>query len=262
MIHRDAPRDPLDTTTEIETPEHVRFRHHVAGPAKRAIAYLIDFVIRGAIVFAFLVVVAIAGATDSEGVKHASSGALLLVAFVVEWGYYVFFETVLHGRTPGKSAMSLRVVSEGGQPLGFGSSLLRNLLRAADFLPAGYAIGLVVMGRDPRFRRLGDLAAGTIVVAEQRHAVADPLRLVPPPTDAELRRLPQRVPLSGEELDAVELFLRRVPVLSPARADELAELVAPVFARRMGARYKDAQRLLGLIHHRARPEIPRDRRGH
>src|ERR1700728_1518953 len=130
MIHRDAPRDPLDTTTEIETPEHVRFRHHVAGPAKRAIAYLIDLVIRGAIVFAVLLVVAIAGATDSEGVKHASTGALLLVAFVVEWGYYVFFETVLHGRTPGKQAMSLRVVSEGGQPLGFGSSLLRNLLRA------------------------------------------------------------------------------------------------------------------------------------
>src|SRR5262249_6159798 len=112
--------------------------------------------------------------------------------------------------------------------------------------------------RDPRFRRLGDLAAGTIVIAEERHAVAGPLKLTPPPTASELESLPQRVPLSGEELDAIELFLRRLGKLSPARENELAEMVAPAFARRIGVRYKDATRFLGLLHYRARnPQIRR-----
>ena len=80
MIQREAAREPLDTTTEIETPEHVRFRHHVAGPAKRAIAYLIDLLVRGAIVLVFVLVASIAGAASGGGIEHASSGALLLVA--------------------------------------------------------------------------------------------------------------------------------------------------------------------------------------
>jgi hypothetical protein len=81
--------------------------------------------------------------------------------------------------------------------------------------------------------------------------VAGPLRLEPPPSPAELRPLPQRLPLSGDELDAIELFLRRAGKLSRAREVELAEMVAPVFARRMGVRYKDAPRFLGILHYRA-----------
>jgi uncharacterized RDD family membrane protein YckC len=256
MKKRETAREPLDTTTEIETPEHVRFRYHLAGPAKRALAYLIDALVRGLIVFVAGILGAMAGVADS-GLGHASVGVMLLVLFLVEWGYYVFFETIWSGRTPGKRALSLRVVTEGGHPLRFTDSLLRNLVRGADWLPAiwavgVYGVGLVVMGRDHRFRRLGDLAAGTIVIVEERHAVAAPLHLDPPPTPAELRGLPQRIPLSGEELDAIELFLRRVGKLSVARENELAEMVAPVFARRIGVRYKDATRFLGVLHHRAR----------
>jgi uncharacterized RDD family membrane protein YckC len=251
MIHRAALRDPLDTTVEIETPEHVRFRYHVAGPAKRALAYLIDLVIRATVVLVIAIVAMIAGVAAGDAMAHASGGLVILVMFVVEWGYYVLFETFWSGRTPGKRALSLRVVTEGGHPLRFVDSLLRNLLRAADLLPFAYAIGLVVMGRDPRFRRLGDLAAGTIVIAEERSMVAGPLRLNPPPTPAELAPLPQRLPLSGDELDAIELFLRRVGKLSPLRETELAEMVAPIFARRIGARYRDPTRFLGLLHYRA-----------
>lgn len=251
MIQRPAIRDPLDTTVEIETPEHVRFRYHVAGPGTRALAYLVDLLLRGAIVMVIGICAAIGGFAAGEAWEHASGGFMLLVLFVVEWAYYVFFETVWSGRTPGKRALALRVVTEGGHPLRFVDSVLRNLLRAADFLPAAYAIGVVVMGRDPRFRRLGDLAAGTIVIAEERAVVAGQLRLDPPPTPAELRPLPQRIPLSGDELDAVEIFLRRAGKLSPARELELAEMVAPVFAERMGMRYRDAARFLALLHYRA-----------
>lgn len=251
MIQRAALRDPLDTTVEIETPEHVRFRYHVAGPGKRALAYLIDLLLRAAIVLVIGICAAIGGFAAGDAVAHASMGLELLVLFVVEWLYYVFFEALWSGRTPGKRALSLRVVTEGGHPLRFADSVLRNLLRAADFLPAAYAIGLVVMGRDPRFRRLGDLAAGTIVIAEGRAVVAARLHLDPPPTPAELRPLPQRLPLSGEELDAIEIFLRRAGKLSPVRELELAEMVAPIFAQRLGLRYRDPARFLALLHYRA-----------
>jgi uncharacterized RDD family membrane protein YckC len=251
-LHQRTPlRDPLDTTVEIETPEHVRFRYHIAGPAKRALAYLIDLVVRAFIVLVVVVVAVIGGFAAGDSFSHASMGFVLLVLFVVEWAYYVVFESVWSGRTIGKRVLSLRVVTEGGHPLRFADSLLRNLLRAADFLPAAYAIGLVVMGRDARFRRLGDLAAGTIVIAEERAIVAGPLRLDPPPSPGELRSLPQRLPLSGEELDAIELFLRRSGKLSSAREVELADLVAPIFARRLGIRYRDAARFLGVLHYRA-----------
>jgi uncharacterized RDD family membrane protein YckC len=254
MKQREPAREPVDTTTEIETPEHVRFRYHVAGPANRALAYLVDLAARGLVLTVFIFLAALGGLSAGEATKQASNGVLLLAFFVIEWGYYVFFETISSGRTPGKRVFGLRVVTEGGHPLRFGDSLLRNLLRAADFLPGAYAIGLLVMGRDARFRRLGDLAAGTIVITEARHAVTAKLRLDPPPTAAELRGLPQRLPLSGEELDAVDLFLRRVGRLAPSREEELAEMVAPLFARRMGARYKSATRFLGLLHYRAREQ--------
>lgn len=248
MIKPESAREPLDTTTEIETPEHIRFRYHLAGPARRALAYLIDGLLR-AVVVVVVSVAAFAGFVG--GLPRASVGLSLLVLFLLEWWYYVFFETLWSGRTPGKRALSLRVVTEGGHPLRFIDSFLRNILRAADFLPAAYAVGLLVMGRDPRFRRLGDLLAGTIVIAEDRRAVTAPLRIEPPPKPSELRGLPQRLPLTNDELDAIELFLRREGKLSTARRSELAEIAAPVFARRLGVRYEDAARFLGVLYYRA-----------
>src|SRR6187551_3464682 len=124
----------LDNTTEVETPEHVRFRYRVAG-------LLVVWVI---IVIAF------------AATREAIQGFVLITLFVMEWGYYVFFETTGDGRSPGKRVLSLRVVKEGGYPIGFIDSVLRNLLRSADFLPLGYMLGLLSMAADTRFRRLGD----------------------------------------------------------------------------------------------------------
>ena len=84
------------------------------------------------------------------------------------WGYFVFFEVIWHGQTPGKRWVGLRVIKEGGYPLGFVDSVIRNVVRLADFLPAYYMLGAIVMFIDPRSRRLGDLAAGTLVVRERR----------------------------------------------------------------------------------------------
>ena len=246
---------PLDNTTEVETPEHVRFRYRVAGPVRRMLAYLIDLVIRGLVVLAVGLVLAIA-----LGDANAVGGVMLIVAFALEWGYYVFFETTGDGRSLGKRALSLRVVKEGGFPISFMDSVLRNLMRGADFLPVGYVIGLFVMAGDSRFRRLGDRVAGTLVVVEERSRVAAPLTITPPPTAAELEGFPQRPPLSASERETLELYLRRVD-LTAARREELAQMIAPVLAQRIGVTVKDPVRFLALLHPRvaatARPRADR-----
>ena len=245
----------LDNTAEVETPEHVRFRYRVAGPVRRMLAYLLDFLIRLGVVIVLGLILAIA-----MGGSEAVFGVLLVCMFVLEWGYYVFFETIGGGRSPGKRALSLRVVKEGGFPIGFIDSFLRNLLRAADFLPVGYVLGLAAMAGDSRFRRLGDRVAGTMVVVEERSRVAPPLTLSPPPTAVELDALPQRPPLSAWERETLELYLRRVD-LTGARREELAQMIAPALGQRMGVLVRDPVRFLALLHHRiaatARPRADR-----
>lgn len=248
-----AVAEPLDTSAEVETPEHVRFHHQLAGPARRALAYLIDLAIRMMLMLFLAMIAGIAGLAAGSELKGVTYGVMMVVFFALEWGYYVFWETIWSGRSPGKRVMQLRVITDSGRPLHFLDSFLRNLVRGGDWLPVGYALGIVVMGRDKRFRRLGDMVAGTMVVVEQRHVVSDPLYIHPAPSAKELGSLPQRVPLSGDELEALELYLRRVPKLHPARSEELAEIVAPVFAKRLGVRFRgDARRFLEVLYYRSR----------
>jgi uncharacterized RDD family membrane protein YckC len=246
-------REPLDTTVEIETPEHVRFNFHLAGPARRSMAYLIDLMIRAGVMFVVMIIVMLTVADDAfEEAGNASTGVLMLALFAIDWGYYVLFETIWSGRSPGKRSMNIRVVREGGHSLHLVDSMLRNLLRAADFLPMGYALGLAVMGRDAKFRRLGDLVAGTVVIVEERSHIGGPLKIFPPASQQEIDWLPARPPLANDELEAIELFLRRRGALAPAREHELASIVAPTLAKRMGLRYQDPVRFLALLFHKVR----------
>lgn len=240
---------PLDTSTEIETPEHIRFRYQLAGPARRGVAYLIDLVFRGLIVFGLGLFATVA--SIGVGLPEASAGMILILVFAAEWLYYVAFESLWDGRSPGKKICGLRVLNEGGVPATFADIVVRNLVRGADFLPMGYALGLVVMGVDHRFRRLGDLAAGTMVVVEEHARLTAPLQIRPPPTPAELATLPAQITLRAGELEAIELFLRRQGTLHPEREEELAELLAPIQARRLGVRYQHASRFLALLFHLA-----------
>lgn len=239
--------DPIDTTATVETPEHVQFSYRLAGPTRRAVAFLLDLIIRGLLLLVAGFIAVIAGIT-SDSFTEVSSGVMLVVLFCVEWGYYTVFETLWSGRTPGKRAMNIRVVREGGHPLSFFDSVLRNLLRAADFLPFGYAVGTLVLARDEKFRRLGDMVAGTMVVCEERKHVSVGLNINPPPTPQELNALPQRPDLSRDDLEAIELFVRRLGSLAPAREFELAQMVAPIYASKMGLRYQDPARFLALLY--------------
>lgn len=239
----------IDTTVDVETPEHVTFRVHVAGPSRRAVAYGVDLLIRGGIFLVLAIVAEMAGMNvDFEG---TSQGVLLVVMFSLEWGYYILFESLWSGQTPGKRMLKLRTVKESGVPLTFLDVVLRNLLRGADWLPSFNVVGLVVMAADARFRRLGDMVAGTMVVQEAKGRLGSALVISPPPTPAELEAIPASVRLSASEMDVLESFLRRVGTLSPARELELAQMVAPMFAQRSGARYDNAVRFLGALFVRA-----------
>jgi len=237
----------LDNTVEVETPEHVRFRFHVAGPTRRAWAYLIDCLVRIGVLLLVEIVMVMATGQHLRVGKAIVSGGTLLSLFLIEWGYFVLFEAGWNGTTPGKRALKLRVVKAGGYPLSFADAVLRNLLRTADFLPVGYLLGLLVMSWDGRFARLGDRAAGTMVVIEDPVRVAPAITLDPPPTAAELAALPHQVALSTQEREAIELLLRRRD-LSPARRIELAETIVPMLSRRLGLKPADPIRSLALLH--------------
>lgn len=198
---------PVDTLRLIETPEGVDVRLSLAGPLPRAAAWGLDALIRGLLYLVVSPLMALAG---------LGVGLYLLVIFLVEWFYPVWFE-VRGGATPGKKALRLAVVHDDGTPVGPSASLLRNLLRVVDFLPLLYVTGLVSMVLDRDFRRLGDLAAGTLVI----HV----------PRPVEVRRFPMRPPRApGQALDlataqAILDFAERCPRLSAARRVELAEVL-------------------------------------
>jgi uncharacterized RDD family membrane protein YckC len=226
----------LDTRTSIETPEHVLLSYHLAGPIRRGLAWGIDTLVRGGLLLIVSIVLGLSAAfgADLMGVK---SGVMLVLLFLLEWGYFVACDVLMSGRSLGKKVLGLRVVSAQGLPVGLGDSLLRNLLRAADFLPLGYVLGVACMLFDGRFRRLGDLVAGTLVIFEPKVAWRAPARLTPPPSQAELAWLPRHVELSASEREAIELFMLRAGELPQARADELADILALPLAKRMRLRY-------------------------
>jgi hypothetical protein len=163
---------------------------------------------------------------------------LLLVNFLLIWGYYVAFEMLWNGQTPGKRVCNLRVMRENGYALGFLDSLIRNLVRIIDFLPLYYGVGVVTMLIDNRSRRLGDLAAGTIVVKERGDLRA--ADLLPPPlavptpstlaAPADVPVLATTVRLSEAAQAVLREYLRRRDQLAPGPRAALGQEVATTMA--------------------------------
>ena len=201
---------PLDTRHQVETPEGIDLPLRPAGLMVRALAFAIDLGIRGVIMGVLFIALAFLGKLGM------GLGSLLL--FAISWWYMVLFEVLRQGRSPGKQWLGLRVVHDDGTPIGWSASLLRNLLRFVDLLPFGYFLGALSCLQHPTFKRLGDIAAGTLVVYSER-----PLSR-PQLPDAEPRRSP--VPLTLSEQRAVLGFAERQAELSPARVNELAALLA------------------------------------
>ena len=160
----------LDTRYAAETPEGIALWLRPAGVVPRFYAYLIDAAIKFFFFSISLLLLALLG-TFGQGLA-------LVLLFLLEWLYPVAFELSAGAATPGKRMVGLTVVLDSGLPITPAASLTRNLLRAADFLPSFYAFGLLSMLFRHDFKRLGDLAAGTLVVHTPR---AEFLRGTPPP---------------------------------------------------------------------------------
>jgi uncharacterized RDD family membrane protein YckC len=144
----------------ILTPEHVEIRLVPAGLGRRFLAVLVDALCATALASALSLP---ASALLPRG--HAAA-LFLTTSFAIGWGWHVFFEVYRHGRTPGKQLLGLRVVDGRGLPLSLEQALVRNVIRALDFLPLFYGLGALISQLDRRRRRLGDLAADTLVIRE------------------------------------------------------------------------------------------------
>lgn len=203
----------LDTTYEIATPEGVELHLPLAGLAPRSFAWLIDAVIKS-------VALSIAG-IGLAAFGNFGAGLFLLVSFLLLWFYNVLFEVLRDGATPGKKYIGLSVMNLNGTPVGWSGSLIRNLIRVVDLLPGCYAFGCVSVLTSGKFQRLGDLAAGTVVVHRTDEAERSPAN--------EVEALPVKVPLSRSEQQAIVTFRERATQLNPERAEELAAILGPVF---------------------------------
>ena len=181
----------------------------IAGPVVRACAWAIDAAIRLLLYAALGLVFAFFG-----GVGLA---VILIGFFLIEWFYPVLFE-VRSGATPGKRAMGIWVTHDNGTPVSWSSSLIRNLVRAADFFPVLYGFGLLTMLANRDFKRLGDLAAGTLVVYQER----PPVRQEPPAAAP----VPPPAGLSVEDQRMLLAFAERGALLSGERSVELADILS------------------------------------
>ena len=243
----------LTQTVDIETPELVTFSYTIAGIGSRVAAALIDYFLCLLLLILMFVGFAALGAGRMVSVGGTSSEAwalalVVLVQFFVLWGYYVLWEGLADGQTPGKRYMRLRVVSDGGYSVSFAASAIRNLVRIVDMQPViTYGVGITSILGTKQGKRLGDLAAGTLVVREQLvhmqsgtgHAgtgnreqgtgrnggdVADGRVVVA----AHAR-------LTDDEYSVLEQFIQRRSSLDPARRDALAARLSERFTVALGS---------------------------
>jgi uncharacterized RDD family membrane protein YckC len=224
----------LDTTRRVATPEGIELTLRLAGPVPRALAWSVDFLLRAALV---LVVMMIASRFGRAGM-----GVVLIAAFFVEWLLPAWFEAMWRGQTPGKRMFRLAVLNDDGTPVRWPGALTRNLLRAADFLPFLYGVGLITMLMNRDFKRLGDLAAGTVVVYQaEKVAAARAIPQAPPQ--------PPPLSLSPEEQRAVLDLAERSATFTRERFEELAEIPTPLVGR--AVRDAAATRMLSIANYLA-----------
>ncbi len=232
----------MSRTLEIITPEQVAIRYELAGFGSRAVAAFIDFIWQ---FFAYIGIVSIIfllrwlfpvpWLTNPE--PTSASIFLVVLLYFVTLIYYSYFETVWSGETPGKRKMGLCVINEGGYPVDLRSVILRNMLRVIDWLPFGYGIAFISVIMGARYQRLGDLAAGTLVVRKGEEdegnkaftfGAAQVFRLLEGGVLSQVNRI------SRDELEMVQLFLARRAALPFALRVQFAQRLSQPIMEKIG----------------------------
>jgi uncharacterized RDD family membrane protein YckC len=237
----------LDHRYTVDTPENITFDYELAGIGTRFLAATLDstliILLQGLL---WVGLGLLAGLL--EGIVRVPSSIIVaigsILSFAFLWGYYLYFELLWNGQSPGKRLLRLRVVQTGGRPITFNAAAIRNLVRLIDFLPFFYGVGVLTMFVDGQARRLGDLAAGTLVVKEaqpislqmllQPPTPASPPALPPiPPQFAHVPLLAQIQAVQPEDYALVQAFLHRRRLLSQHSRNELAAQLATTLSARL-----------------------------
>ncbi|MEE9149272.1 MAG: stage II sporulation protein M, partial [Candidatus Tectomicrobia bacterium] len=249
----------MEETVTIATPDHVDLEFDLAGLGSRFAAYVIDMLCLSALAL-LLIIVAIVGLGlgNLGALLRAAPGgeqwvapwaiAIVTIMFLLlQWGYFLFFERLMRGRTPGKKALGIRVLRDDGLPITLREAALRNLVRAADMLPPpSYLLAGVVMHIDRQGRRLGDMVAGTLVVRERfvdkTETAADTNWGATWMTRLEHGQsghltLPGGT-INAAQLGLIEQFLQRQKTLSPTRRTELAQQILAALEPMLGAEWQ------------------------
>ena len=236
----------MDRTLEVRTPESIAFSYELAGVGSRFLALAVDFTIQIA-----LLLLLIWGLIAASGTSHTTYtmrlgsrdhlvtsiaiAIVIAVVFLIFFGYFILFEALWGGQTQGKRMLGIRVVRDGGYTLDLMASAIRNLIRVGEMALGFYAISAVVAVFSPQNKRIGDLAAGTIVIRESRMESPEKmLRAVAEPVYAATAYV------SGEERSIIRRFLERRTDLVPQRRAALASQLAQRIRPRLPA---DMQRL-------------------
>ena len=237
---------PLDCIVRLVTPERIVIAHPLAGPSRRFMAYLIDQVLLLVLVFlAFLFFQFLTMGSP------AALGPALVAYFVLTWGYGAFCEGLFNGQTVGKRAMEIRVISDRGVPISGAQAVLRNLVGAVDGLfPFFYQTALASMILSPKFQRLGDLAAGTMVVVEERRWRRGVTRIADPEVTALLPWLPSRINAGSDLARVLSDYVEARSRFGPLTRAEMAEPLARPLRKRFGLsdRYSADVVLCGFYH--------------
>lgn len=259
-----------DTFT-IQTPEQVGFEYVLAGLGSRGTAFLLDTLLRGFLILFIFVMVALSSiwlpALDPTGLLKSFSGgwgiALGILAYgVVDLGYFLLFEAFWSGQTPGKRQQKLRVIRQDGQTIGWIESAVRNILRAVDILGGMYPLGLIVIFISRNNQRIGDFAAGTVVIIERRRRVPKDRTRLRSGTEREKADLDLHISqLAPKQYQILRSFLQRREEMDREHRRQLARLLArrlmerwkmrpeidtlpEVFLERVVARYEEKKRAI------------------
>jgi uncharacterized RDD family membrane protein YckC len=228
----------------IDTPEQIALELPIAGVGSRFLALAVDTLLQallfilatiGVAVILPLLIARVPGLTASRALLPA---ILVIFMFSLYWGYFTIFEILWKGQTPGKRIADIRVIRDDGRPIDATAAVLRNLLRVVDLLPGMYAVGVIVMLLNRNSRRLGDFAAGTVVVHERQAQTLDPGWT---PTPVRARAAPEAARITDAELVLIETYLDRRFGFTPTVRQNAARHIADRIIERTGLQPEPGQ---------------------
>ena len=237
----------FDTSVELITPENISFHYRTAGPFRRLPAYLIDLIIRIMVIIGLAIVLRLVLGLVFRA-DGTAVGLIMLAVYFMEYFYAAIFEAYLNGQTPGKNLLHLRVMSSDGQPINGMQAVLRNFVRAVDTMPTivfvmdqntgaslllpMYMLAFWTAAMNKRQQRLGDLAAGTMVVAEEPQPMYGVLKVTEVEVVELARQIPKDFQVSRSLARALSDYVSRRKGFSWNRRAEIAAHVGEPLRKR------------------------------